>query len=382
MDVLKASDLKSLTAVNSGPCITIFMPTSISGRDGLQDPVRLKNLVKQAEEKLVNQGVRAPDAKELLKPARELPSNEIYWQRRNKGLAVFVARDQFHSYRVPLELDESVIVDRRFHVKPLLPLLTGDGRYFILAVSQNKPRLLEATRYGVEELEVNALPGSMKQALNYDWTARGPTPHSGAPGPGKQTGVFHGQGGERDTSKDDLAQYFRMIDASLHATLREERAPLLLAGVDFLLPIYREVCTYSHLSDKVLSGNCDHVSPKELHDRTWPLMQPHFDKAREDAAAKYRHLMGTGTTAGDVEHVVSAAYQGRVESLFVDYHAHQWGTYDPATYKVEVHAEAQPGDDDLLDFAAVQTLLHRGAVYAVDREQTPDGAPLAAVLRF
>jgi hypothetical protein len=40
----------------------------------------------------------------------------------------------------------------RFHLKPLLPLLTGDGRFYILALSQNQVRLLQGTRYSVRGL--------------------------------------------------------------------------------------------------------------------------------------------------------------------------------------------------------------------------------------
>jgi len=45
-----------------------------------------------------------------------------------------------------------VVVSDRFHLKPLLPLLTGDGRFYILALSQNQVRLLQGTRYSVRGL--------------------------------------------------------------------------------------------------------------------------------------------------------------------------------------------------------------------------------------
>jgi hypothetical protein len=46
-----------------------------------------------------------------------------------------------------------VIVSERFHVKPLLPLLSGDGRFYVLALSQNEIRLLQGTRYSVEQVD-------------------------------------------------------------------------------------------------------------------------------------------------------------------------------------------------------------------------------------
>lgn len=41
----------------------------------------------------------------------------------------------------------------------------------------------------------------------------------------------------------------------------------------------------------------------------------------------------------------------------------------------------EPGDEDLLNAAAIQTLLNGGTVYAVEPEQVPDTAPLAAIFR-
>ena len=60
----------------------------------------------------------------------------------------------------------------------------------------------------------------------------------------------------------------------------------------------------------------------------------------------------------------------------------QWGIFDPVSNIVHVHKEARFNDDDLLDVAATQTLLHGGTVYAVDRAQMPDEGLLAAVFRY
>jgi len=49
--------------------------------------------------------------------------------------------------------------------------------------------------------------------------------------------------------------------------------------------------------------------------------------------------------------------------------------------QVYVHETHQPGDQDLLDFTAIQTLGKGGAVFAVSPEDVPDQALVAAVLR-
>ena len=382
MDSFGTSELRRLATSHAGPCVTIFMPTHAAGVDDQQDALRLKNLIGEAERRLTEQGLRAPDAKKLLDPLRNLPADSGFWGKRSQGLALFVANGSLHRFRVPLPLPELVVVNRRFQVKPLLPLLGTNDRFFVLALSQKQVRFLEGSQFSLKAVSVDGLPRDMEQALNHDASDRGHPVHPAGRGDmAKNVGVFHGQGAERDTSKEDRAQYFRLIDAALRPVLRDQRAPLVLAGVQYLLPTYREVSTYSYIAEVELPGNPDHLHEQQLHERAWPLIQPQLNRVRQDAAAKYRQLAGTGKTSTDIRQVVPAAIAGQVELLFVDRSAHVWGVVDPAANQVQVRDEPQLGDDDLLDFAALQTLLNRGTVFAVPRDESP-ASPLAAVFRY
>jgi hypothetical protein len=164
--------------------------------------------------------------------------------------------------------------------------------------------------------------------------------------------------------------------------LKEEQAPLVLAGVEYLLPIYREVNTYQYLLDGGITGNPEGLSSENLHRQAWAQVEPYFKREQEAAAARYRQLAGTGKTSHDPKEIVPAAYHGRVESLFVAVGRQQWGDYDPGVNRVNLNSKAEPGSSDLLDLAATQTLLHGGSVFAVDPSDVPDEALLAAVFRY
>ena len=123
-------------------------------------------------------------------------------------------------------------------------------------------------------------------------------------------------------------------------------------------------------------------SAKELHRRAWTLVQPFFQQAQQEAAARYRELVHTPQASQDIRQIVLAAYDGKVDALFAAIGYQQWGRYEPDTPTVHLHLEAQPGDEDLLDTAAVQTFLHGGSVYIVPLENTPGQVPLAAIFRF
>ena len=112
------------------------------------------------------------------------------------------------------------------------------------------------------------------------------------------------------------------------------------------------------------------------------IVQPCFLEERETASQRIRQFADTDRASDDVAEIVSAAYHGRVDTVFVSLDLQQWGTFDPATDEVQLHRNAKPGVQDLLDFAAVQTLINDGQVYAVEAEQMPIGASLAALFRY
>lgn len=383
MDRLTVSELRELASTRCAPAITIYMPTHVAGEEGQQDAIRLKNLADQAEAKLIEQNMRPVEARELLKQVRDLSLDPTFWGARSHGLAVLLSKDSLRAYRLPLALPETVHVHERFLIRPLLPLFDGGGRALLLALSQNEVHLFEAAADGLLEIDVPGMPRSMDEALNYNAAERGSQVHSATTAArGKQAAVFHGHGGVPDAHKADLANYFRRIDEALRPVLHEEVAALVLAGVDYLLPIYRQANSYAHLADDHLEGNCDYLTPVQLHQRAWPVIEQLFQRVRRGAADRVRHAIDTARGTDKLVQIVPAAHDGRIDTLFLNQQAVAWGVFDPHAHSVAVHADQKPGDEDLLELAAVQTILHRGTVYGVGGDEMPNESPVSASLRY
>jgi hypothetical protein len=384
MDLLRSGDLHELIEASHGHCVSIYMPSHRAGPETRQDPVRLKNLLGRAEERLMEAGLRRPDARKLLAPAGALMGDGDFWQYQGDGLALFLSSGLRRAYRLPVSFEELVTVNDRFHVKPLLKLLTGDGRFMVLALSQNQIRLLQGRRQTVSEVELEEVPQSLADVAVHremrvvQWhTGAAPT---GGGGGGRRAAVFHGHGPEED--QEVIRKYLRSIDEGLRQAVPDERSPLVLAGVDSLLDLYRQVTSYPNVLPDAVSGNPDALRPHELHDRAWAVVEPHFRKEMEAAAERYREMAGTGLAVPGVAEVVPPAVHGRVETLWVAVGIQRWGRYVQDRNEVEVRDRPGPGDHDLLDLAAVQTLVNSGTVYAVDPGEIPADAPAAALLRY
>lgn len=382
MDRFFRAELRELMDEQPGTCVTITLPTHRSGPETQQGPIRLRNLLRQAEEGLVATGLRPTEAGDRLAGVEALLADSGFWRRPSDGLAIFVGADgATRSFRVPLALEESVVVGPRFAVKPLLPLVAIDGRFFILALSQNQVRLLHATRHRVGETGVEGMPESLADALRFDEGERQVQLH--AAGAGNSGGaVFHGQGGIEDAEDERRLRYCQAIDRAVTSRLADEHAPLVLAGVESMMATYRAANRYAHLVEEGIPGSPDRVPDAALHEAGWAIVEPLFRRAMDAAMARIGDQLGTGGATTVLPEIVRAAHEGRVDVLFLAEDVEVWGAFDPASGEVALEDGPQPGRVALTDLAAARTALAGGTVYVVPAADLPGGAPAAALLRY
>ncbi len=386
---ISIQELKNLVENTQYPCVSLYMPTQKAGAEIRQNPIRFKNLIREAEERLDKMEMRHTDAVDFLQPAKELDTNE-FWQQQDHCLAIFRSPNIFRYYQLPIEFEELVVVSNQFHLKPLLHLINNDGRFFVLALSQDNIRFFQGTRYTINEVEVENLPKSLEEALNYDETAKAGqfrigTSKGSTINPSARPGEFHGQGSpDRDQHQKDILQFFYLINEALHERLQDEKAPLVLAGVEYLFPIYKEANTYHNLVEEGIAANVDIVKPEELQKQAWSIVEPTYTQTPQAITELYQQITGEGTgrASSDLKEIIPAAYYKRVDYLLVPVTQQVWGDFDPETMAVDLHSEPQPDDQDMLDFAAIHTLLNGGAVYTVDPGELPDGVPAAAIFRY
>lgn len=380
MNPFSTDELRRLAEPHPFPCVSLFMPTPrLEARQGV---IRLRNLLREAEARLLAAEVRAPAAAAVLAPAQALLNDADFWRHVDEGLALFLAPDGARLYPLPRAFPERLVVGQRFHLKPLLPLLSEAGPYYVLSLSQKRVRLLRGTRAELSEVPAEHLPHSLAEALQYEPLERAVRFRTTeATGPGRWASVAYGSTPE-DPFKDELAQFCQRVDQGVRDFLRDEPAPLVLAGVDYLLHIYRGVSQYPHVMAAEVAGSPEKWTPDELHRRAWQAVQPHYQRRPAEAAARFQSLNGTPRAATALRPILAAAQAGRVETLCLAQGQVQWGVYDPETGAVHEHERQEPGDEDLLDRAALHVLLMGGAVFSLPPEAMPVAGPLAAVLRY
>ncbi|HPX55927.1 MAG TPA: hypothetical protein PK425_05235 [Syntrophales bacterium] len=378
METLSKDDLMALMQKRKDLCISIYMPTHRSGVDTQQNQIRFKNLIREAEERLVASGMRIQDARSFLEKAQSLVNNVLFWRQQRDSLAFFLSSDLFLHYNLPLNIPDLVVVTDRFHLKPLLPVLSRDERFYLLALSQNEVKLYEGTRLSIREVVLEGLPQGLTDALQADEPEKQVRFRSGGAG----GSMMSGHGAEIEDTKDNLFRYFRQVDRVLKETLQDERVPLVLAGVDYLFPVYREANTYTDLFDQTITGNPKGMTMEQLHQEAWSLVSTRYDQEIEEAVDLYRRSQGTGLTSSDVKNILAAAHHGRIGVIFVPLGKQLWGNFKSDSEQTSFYDEPVAGGEDLFDLAAIQTYVNGGSVFALPQEEIPDGMAMAAVFRY
>lgn len=385
MQSLTLDQLKELAQQTASPSVSIFLPTHRAGQDTQQDPIRFKNLLREAEKHFLDSGMGPREVSAFLQPAQTLLGDPYFWSHQYEGLAVFIAAEDFHSYRLPFKVEELLIIAQSYYVKPVLPLFTNNGHYYILALSQDGVRLFEGTRHSVGQIDLpDGTPVNLEEALRLEGRQKSLQTHTGTSQSEAGHGMFHGQGPGEEDQKVWIEQYLNLVDAGLKEIFREQQAPLVLAGVDYLLPIYRKVSEYANIMPEGITGSPEYLRPEELQEQAWPLVEAYFRQETEKTAEQYHQLADTDKATDNIEEIVVSAFNGRVDKLILSVEDQVWGSFDHDTGKVILDPEGQGKQDNLalLDFAAMQTLQNGGTVYALSQDEMPTDSPSAAVFRY
>lgn len=388
MESITHAQLRALAEAGAAPAVSIYLPTHRAGSGARQDPIEFKNLLREAEARVADTGLRPTEAHDLLQPAWALLEDPALWDNNLDGLAVFVSPGIFRAYRLPIAPVAEVMVNDRFHVKPLLPILR-DREFYVLAVSKHDSRLLRCTRTSCERLE---LPSDVE--TNVEKVREGKGEHAtntyrmsdglGGSGSG-QGGASESHGAAVEIERrlaEDMRFTFRQVDDGVRRVVEDATAQFVLAGDVHTVPFYREISKLKNIADDSISGNPEAVADSILHDKALEILRPVWDKALHQEQETFGTALAQGKASRDLQEIVTAALDGRVATLFVAPEERRWGRIHEEERSVEMHEDEVPGDEDLLDWATVQTMRTSGRVLVVEPNGVPGSGPIAAVLRY
>ena len=370
-------DLKPML-VNEGPCLSVYLSlsTAPAAQRAKTNSLRWKEVLGELQGRRENWGA---EERELLESVSDWNAVLDNVEGKGKSVAVFRSKDIFRISFLQEETASRAEIGPEFYIRPLLPELTKNKLFYILALSQNNVRMLRCTLTSSEEVPLtagtttsfNAYQDSVKP--DHDQVNRA----SAGPSSGSSKGAVGTTNTERETKDEYLSHFFKQINTGVNEVLRGKTEPIVLAGVDYELSLYKRVNSYPHLSEESVHGAPNSLKSGEMHARAIEALAKDYEKKLDKVLAEYDHKVGGGAS-NRLKDVVTATHDGRVLTLVVSDSLTSIGTFDEATNQ----AIGGKGDQDLVNDAAVQTILHAGNVLVAPNSKMPHGSPLAAVFRY
>jgi len=384
MEILASELIQELLSVKQEPCLSLYMTTHRNHPENLQDIIRFKNLVKQLEESLLEQ-YSAVEVKNFLKPYITLSNNREFWGHSLDGLAVLGTTDLFKIIKLPIAVEELVVVADSFHTKPLRQYLQSVDRYHVLGLSLQEIRLFEGNRHSLVEIDLPPdIPKTITEALGDELTEKHSTVASYGGVGRESSNKHHGHGGKNDEVDKDAERFFRVIANTIYDNYSKPTGlPLILAALPEHHSLFQKVNKNPLLLANSIAVNPESISTDQLIKLAWEIMEPDYLLKLKSLVNKFEEAKANKSGSDNIKEVVEAAEAGRVDTILIEADrviAERLRNKNTGTFKQA--DSTQPKLDDLLDDIGELVTKMGGKVMFIPPEKMPAKTGIAALYRY
>ena len=351
--------LKSLKPIQKEPCVSILLSTHRTHPDNAQDPINLKNLITQAEERMLTEYDKRhvwPVMERINAAAEGIDHN-----KNLDGLALFANPDMAEVVQLPVSITNRLILDRNFATRDLMRALQSSAHYYILTVSGNQSRLIEGYRNAVVD-ELGAKHGFPIENRFYNTHAD--------------------QRAQAGVESNLLREFLNRLDKLVQEIHAEEPLPVILSGDDRTVNHFLEVADRKEMYIGRITGSPDACKAHELTQKAFAEIERMRNERQLSALEDIHRSQGAGKLLVDVGDIYRAAQEGRADTLYVE-----TGYYQPALIIDNIVTlkddHSAPGVlDDIIDEIAEVTMKFGGHVVFLPEGSLKEYRKVCLATRF
>jgi hypothetical protein len=352
--------LKSWRAHRDYPSVSILAPTHRTAPSNKQDPIKVKNLVRKATDRLHREFPKREVAA-VVKNLDKLVQG-VDWDHTLDGLALFAGKERSGAVTLPFRVKPRAVIDETFATRDLVYAYNRAAPYRVLTLGHNC-RLYDAWTNVLDEHTARPFPMA----------------HRG-PGLSKRPGVY----GINPSAKRDEAYraFFQSVDAAVEAVQKANPLPLVVVGVERNLAFYQEVTRQAAAIVGMLAGNHDKTSPSALGKLAWPVFEAGATVRRTGALVLLDEAVGAQRHASGIDQVWRAAAGGKCRALLVEKDFKYPADLSPEGDRLLPYTGQGAGSlDDAVDEVIDRVLSAGGEVFFYSPGDLDVHQRIAAVLR-
>ncbi len=354
------AQLKTLKDIHTEGCVTLVLNTHRTKPDNLKDGITLKNLVTEAEQRLLEQFDKR-FAETIMTNLYEVVA-EIDHNYNLESLVLFANSEMADYTRLPLAVENRVIIDNTFATRDLVRAMHQDVSYYVLVLSRQGARLIEAhTDKVVRELR------ELFPIKNRLWTTS-KKKQSMAAG----TDVL-------------IEEFFNRVDKAMNAMTAENPLPVYLATESRNFDHYMAVADNKERIAGHINQNRDDEKAHHIVSAIWPQIQKETQKRQQARITELKKAVSQNKYVSDVNEIWNALHDGKGQTLFVKKDYFQHATIDEEGNVFPINGELPKNKiiiDDLVDEMVEVNLANGGDNVFVSGNELEDFQDIALVTRY
>ncbi len=352
--------LKELKDVISESCVSIILNTHRTRPDNQKDALTLKNLVKEAEGRLFNEESKR-DAKALIERLRNLESTIDHGQNL-ESLILFVNEDIAELVRLPIAVENRVVIDHTFATRDLVRTLHVETSYFVLVLSQRKVRLIKAFN--------DKVVAEVGRPFPIENTAFYATNKAELSNASRQTNL--------------IAEFFNRVDKEVNAVRKENPLPVIICTEEGNYHEYLKITDQkgSILSEYLKKNRLDEKA-HAIVTEAWKIMQNVTIEKSHARKADLQKAISAGNFLSDVTDIWRAILKGRIQTLFIEQDLFQSGimNVNQITLVSEDERDKKEVVDDIYDEMIEANIDYGGDVVFLKKGELSDFKGFVAITR-
>lgn len=274
MNKATSKDIDTLTGTTAHNCITLYVPTHAGPTNQQTDAIVFKNVIKKLNKVLNAQELDNNQKAKIVADIDQALSHELL-SRKDGSLALFHDTETLRGYYIKDIIEPMVTAGPKFHILPLRVSKLTNVSFVIVSLSQETVDIFECTSTTINRLPTGSYQAeSLYKELNLDEIIKTVQTHPSQKGSSSNSFGFHGQGAFKAQHKDLIKRYFREVDSNIAPIVNKTDLKVVLAGVEYLIPIYKEVTKIKHIQSESLQGNFQKTPDDELLAQAKKILEP------------------------------------------------------------------------------------------------------------
>lgn len=338
--------------------VSISIPTHRVSPQYKEDSILLKNKISEVEKELYARFDKrlAADIMENIKEAE----NSIDHSLNLDSLVLYAGCDFGTVIKLPVDATESALIGGEFDIRLLYKARQQAENYYIVTISQQKIRFMQAfNRIVTQEIKNEDFPFINTHYYTTDAIKLA----------------------QDNFSENLIKEYFNTADKQMKKYIAENPLPVVLAGDIKSVVYYREQMDDDSLVIATVNGNFDETPAHDIIKDIYPSVQEYNERKQKESLLVIDRAHSENLVTTGIKEIYTEAKNGNVDTLYIGSNFSKKGICKDNKLMIDLKNKDHNNREITLDIMA-KVQQNSGKVMILSDELLNDYQGILAIKRY